>query len=926
MKENFKILLFILFIVVMIPNIVEATVVQDKVCCKKGDANEGLYSVSYDTAKNTEVSKSKINCDNINDQHLQYPNNVEDEKYKFNATKIAGACIEKNGVITACPQDSNLLTKIEEKYADKIENGQPVKNENVQMTFDGSGKFNAKIKNVFGNKYKVRYSFMEEGKNEGENGAAYYSDFLTPINGYYYIYGVSATQTIGLEFYQNGGKDGCDGAFIGGIPIFTPDLTEVEIDNPALTDSSYGCIDFYKWKPNLDPKDYNSSDLNDLKKVVANFCYEPKIKYLDYVDQENPYRDRVQEGIDSLKNLFGDITITAADKSSSKSCGDVYNGRTQVHAWAGPFWAYRCVENYKAYGEAPKLVHAGGGFSYEATFEVTRSCDKIKMNPKKHYQPVEVYSLCPVYKYKQKCERKCSWYNPKTGASGDGDSAGPSEDFDQCIQLCDGGKYTQNCINSCYSENYNKERDLKFSSTFSLNERKPETQFTFTIPLQAEYPGLTWKAVPGVKTDYNLDAVEYTPQIKGVTCPSAKVSFWCSNGGHGTCWWDIKTEVAGIDTYYCKNVQMRAQEEEALVEEVKLAEINIDESKFSMTITDSYLKDSKKKPLETTYTNNTGLNVKVIERTNEHALVKISLPLSYINKQTAEAMYKTGSTYTTWQIKDGKLNFDKVKTGTIPFTKLEADYYFDKDKSGKPNERKYYTNLHSKNTNVVADKDFNIYLDGSHPDGLNIKAVGAGMGWSNYGSTVKCFYGVYNEFYGDDNPCNPINGKEACDGGLQYIFRPIDLSDLFPNGREPRYNWSSAATSTSSKNPKKGYELYGTDVNPVGYTNNLEQEDQNKKDALHEDPAEIDYRFTLTPKSIATIKNYNANVSDFNNDGYNNYLDYDVSCTKTRCINNFLSNTQNLEYGSGFTVANREEIAKCNNAISGQYCDMKAHN
>ena len=47
----------------------------------------------------------------------------------------------------------------------------------------------------------------------------------------------------------------------------------------------------------------------------------------------------------------------------------------------------------------------------------------------------------------------CS-YTPICGGDASETQAGPNEEFDACINKCDGGKYSQNCINKCYKEVY----------------------------------------------------------------------------------------------------------------------------------------------------------------------------------------------------------------------------------------------------------------------------------------------------------------------------------------------------------------------------------------------------------------------------------------------------------------------------------------
>ena len=54
-----------------------------------------------------------------------------------------------------------------------------------------------------------------------------------------------------------------------------------------------------------------------------------------------------------------------------------------------------------------------------------------------------------------------------------GDVGGPNEEFDSCVQECDGGKYTQKCIDSCYSkvyENDNKSTKISTNNKFTKKE------------------------------------------------------------------------------------------------------------------------------------------------------------------------------------------------------------------------------------------------------------------------------------------------------------------------------------------------------------------------------------------------------------------------------------------------------------------------
>lgn len=909
MKSRYKIML-LLVVSFLIPNVVEAKAVQGKICC----GTDGLYTVRYDDSVNSGVSLNSITCDNIREGHLAYPNGVEDTKYKFNVAKVASQCINNNGNPVSCPKDINALTKIKNTY---IKSDAEL-TDNIKIDFNGSGKFNIKIKDVYKGKYRVRYTLGENNRNVDLNNASGYGDFMTSSGGYFYLSNINPNQSIGLEFYLGNSGDGCDGAFIGGLAFFTPDLTTVKIPNPALTDSTYGCAAFKKWVPdNFTSKNYDQTNFNNLKKDVVSKCYDKEISYSELATLHNV----VMSDINSFKSLFSGVQVLKA--GGGNSCTNSHHLDSKVTSWSGGYWAYTCVENYEASGDPPKLVKAGEGFSYESTFRVTKNCVRTKINVTKHYSVSKVDKYCPVPVYCERCSCDCTWvgasgkthYEPDNPGGGP-PGAGPNDAFDSCVKKCDGGKYTQECINSCYKDTYKKDRKLSFNN-ISIDNKNKKVQFVADYSAQDAAAGGLVTTARG-QTSHNLDGTVYTMKVSsGQTCTCIE-SDWCQDG-HGSCTFHTWLEPCGTDWEYCGRVETRVTQEEEFVTEAIEEPVNIDTSKFSMTVIDSYLNNGT---YSTTYTTATQpkLNVNVVKNDSNEAIVKVSLPLSYINKLTGMATYKSDeSSSTGYRMNSGRAQLEAIAFGNNQ-NEL-ANYYF------TPGERKYYTNINSKNLNVGFDGNGQANL---RQDKINI-IVSSGqngdgaMGWAGFGSNIDCYYGVYNKFYDDKNtPCDPT--REICDGGIQYIFRPIELGndktsgDVFPNGRNPRYNWSSAATN-------KGNELYKTTVNPVAYTKNIE----NKRDSIYkESSGEIDYEFILTPKNIAAIKNYNKTVSDFNKDGDKNYLDYDMSCyrknNKEICTSKFLDNTDILTYGNNYSVDTRKSIAGCNNAKSnGTACDTSAH-
>ena len=361
-----------------------------------------------------------------------------------------------------------------------------------------------------------------------------------------------------------------------------------------------------------------------------------------------------------------------------------------------------------------------------------------------------------------------------------------------------------------------------------------------------------------------------------------------------------------------------------------------------MIITDSYINDGT---YEFVLTDNSSpaLNISSSQVTNgdgKVAHVHISLPLSYVNKITGDATYRSNQSSQPYALNAKVGRLDAVNDFN------DSNFYF------STGERKYYTSVNSRNTNVAFENGKAVLS----PSTYNIEVKAENVGWTGFSATNQCYYGVYNGFYSFkngkaddggskvpppggppgggppggppgggtpncDNECNPLT--EICDCGIQYIFRPIVLGDVFPNGRAPRYNWSSAAVGKGNSL----YSSYGGKVDPVAYTENI----QTKQETIYnESSGEIDYEFILTPKSIAAIKAYNKTVEDFNKDGARNYLDYDMSCYTRNgrdvCTSRFLDRTDVLTYGSGYTVDQRKSIAGCNNATgNGTACDTSAH-
>lgn len=264
-----------------------------------------------------------------------------------------------------------------------------------------------------------------------------------------------------------------------------------------------------------------------------------------------------------------------------------------------------------------------------------------------------------------------------------------------------------------------------------------------------------------------------------------------------------------------------------------------------------------------------------------------------------------------------------------------------------------YKNWPYYNDNVPLSKSTDEYEKNINIELLNIGTWNQwGKVTNNSSSSIKinCFYGTTpNGFFcppGDpDCPLTPTPTPSdelppPSSSGLQYIFRPINLTDMFPNNRDPRFNWTGTIDKSTNKVTGaailKENSFYSDAVDPETLISTIESKGESIYN-VSTDSSEIDYEFVLTRENIRNIRSYNKNARDYNGDGEKNYLDYNMSCyTNSRgqqvCTSKFLDNIDGnsgaegnsnfITYSvGGYGITERKSIAGCNNAINGTKCD-----
>ena len=103
----------------------------------------------------------------------------------------------------------------------------------------------------------------------------------------------------------------------------------------------------------------------------------------------------------------------------------------------------KCTEEVMVKYGPPSAIKAGACFEYQVEATSTVNCKTVDI-PDPPYKHPHI-SCTP----RPRCV-----HHRKSGADVTKNRAGPDDDFDSCINSCDGGKYTLKCSEKCYKEIY----------------------------------------------------------------------------------------------------------------------------------------------------------------------------------------------------------------------------------------------------------------------------------------------------------------------------------------------------------------------------------------------------------------------------------------------------------------------------------------
>lgn len=679
-------------------------------------------------------------------------------------------------------------------------------------------------------------------------------------------------------------------------------------------------------------------------------------------DAPKTYTNRYDESVSSLEYYLNKDYYYSKNTTTEGKVTYVYNyapGNSvkEVH----DVCERTCTEAVKVEYGPPVASKAGLCFEYKVKVTSYVKCEAKIIAP----EPTIPDSYCnpaPIcYKKGTESVRKL-------------EQAGPTEEFENCINACDGGKYTEKCSIKCYNQVYgSKNKKLKINYESSLLRR---TASTSEAGIYSEAQCLKDNANAFGCYVYNGDAIEWKSLLnyKVTTVDNQeKVEFvaitynrryalgrWYldrvykqADGTYLGEWDDNANYVRANGGYYIKGIYYSCRENSAACGDYVADDLGIYRNNLGNGVLcddDCHWRYQGDK--ESNAGNTTGLcskteylNPGAIEKDakeNQAAYddaIKSCLGTATCSERTAEfsislnydtdtgEKVKVNTITFPYETKTDKLNANKPnnitdrsrstilqyagcyankdagnnymtewsfpgtyihnKTGEISFTRPDVTdgWYYDDKKFCMPLDAesvntKWWEWAKLGNT-CYTDAAIQNELKGKTgtSNGYNISAKTNNFGYFGWNFDIKCFYALRNEICNvQDNGCCGTNPKES-NGVSNYTFRSVALDNLFPNAaqegvvdpdkREIGFNWTSKATSLKNS----AYE-----INPTALINHIES----TASTLHSsDSTELDYKFYLTPSSLAKIKSYNNN---------HDYASWDGTVEEKNGINVYKSN------------------------------------
>ena len=496
--------------------------------------------------------------------------------------------------------------------------------------------------------------------------------------------------------------------------------------------------------------------------------------------------------------------------------------------------------------------------------------------------------------------------------SGKEHQGGPNEEFEQCINECDGGKYSASCSNKCYQEVYGEDAiadplAIRYGDD-SIVQRMFSEQFPgYEGRYQWENGNIVWQG-DGYARYYEEFENERTQNDHGtynVFSGFKKHVYGDGSVCQDNCVWTgcdesqyLNPEDAAEDT-----VENMKKYNQAISQCQASASCTTKTAYFEISVDYTHDVDgtTKEETITFPYNSSEQSSLPSLGQGNESkSPVRPEIFLSDgEDYQGYDGCYSESSARNWYQ---AEWSFPGTwinnKSGEITFV----------DKTGNNawhlKEDKFCVPLDAKSVNTlwwewseVGDTCYPADQISSSID-YNIHASTTDFGFFGWNFDFECFYALRNEVCdistngcctipgdpSDPDPGDPEDPDDPDDpptsiSTRDYAFRIVDTSDMFPEqedgtddnvpkiegvGRQPGYNWTLGMTSEDTsilmslndKNPD--YK-----IDPLSLISNI----QERRDTIYSDDSYIDYKFILDTETLAKIRQFNKNKKYTDFDG-----------------------------------------------------------
>jgi len=190
--------------------------------------------------------------------------------------------------------------------------------------------------------------------------------------------------------------------------------------------------------------------VQELEKSEENKEYDTQLNYLK---NDSTFKQITTENADTKDDsqyLTNAGTLQCEDDQTNFEDKKFYSSENEI--LNNDLCKVNCYETFVTTYDPPVTSSSGLCFSYKVTVRSKVYC-KTEINNEKLNWP-EGVTICASM------GAECNGRKEET-------QAGPADNFDSCVKSCDGGKYSQKCIDKCYNNVYETNIDKEVNSKYS---------------------------------------------------------------------------------------------------------------------------------------------------------------------------------------------------------------------------------------------------------------------------------------------------------------------------------------------------------------------------------------------------------------------------------------------------------------------------